>query len=91
MNTYDTFLAHAPAALGRRDHDLWFEEHDYEIEDLIRVGREVAENRLHGLRDGTKLSEDDLSLALISAFLFGVELTLRVEREEPTRAPATDG
>lgn len=82
MIGYQELLDHAPVSLPKPDHDQWFADHDYEIDDLIRVGRELAEHKLAGLADGARLNQDDLTLALISAFLFGVELVLRVERGE---------
>lgn len=82
MIGYQELLAHAPASLPKLDHDLWFADHDYEIEDLLKVGRELAEHKLAGLADGARLNQDDLTLALISAFLFGFELAMRCERDE---------
>jgi hypothetical protein len=82
MIGYDDLLAHNPPSLPKPDHDQWFTDHEYDIDALIRVGRELADHKLAGLADGARLNQDDLTLALISAFLFGVELTIRCERDE---------
>jgi hypothetical protein len=83
---YATFVENAPVSVPKADHDAWFEESGYDVDDLLRVGRELAENRLAGVPDGTRLTQDDLSLALISAFLFGFELAVRCEQSERSDA-----
>jgi hypothetical protein len=90
--TYDDLTLYAPPAASKDERDAWFTSHGYSADDLIRVGREVAEWRLADLTDGDKLSSDELLLALVLAVTFGFELAVRCERgEKPDLTPPTNG
>lgn len=82
MIDYDAFTQYAPPASSREERDAWFEEKGYLVPDLLRVGQEVATFRLSGLEDGAQLGSQELTLLMVSVFLFGVELAIRAERDE---------
>lgn len=82
MIGYDQFTDHAPPRSTKEERDAWFTEHGYDPEDLIRVGRELAEWRIADLVEGDQLSEQELVLALTLAVCFGFELAVRCERGE---------
>jgi hypothetical protein len=82
MIDYDDLTAYAPPASSREERDRWFIDHNISIDDLMRVGREVCEFRLGSLEDGAELGSRELLLLLLSVFLFGFELAVRVERDE---------
>ena len=82
MIGYDDLTEYAPPASSREDRDQWFTDHDLDIAALMQVGREVGEFRLASLEDGAQLGSRELLLLLVSVFLFGYELAVRVERDE---------
>lgn len=82
MIGYSEFTEHAPPASSKEERDAWFDEHGFDVHALAQVGREVAEYRLAGLVEGDQLSEQELLLTMMSIFLFGFELAVRVERDE---------
>ncbi len=90
MIGYDALTEYAPPASSREERDAWFAEHDVNVDDLMRVGREVCEFRLASLEDGAELGSRELLLLLLSVFLFGYELSTRVCLDEkPDLAPPT--
>lgn len=78
MIGYDDFVAAAPAESTRDEKDAWFAERDIDPVGLLRVGYELAQTRLQNLQEGDTIGELQLTLALQSAMLFGVELAIRV-------------
>lgn len=91
MITYDDLTAFAPPATNAAERDQWFRDKGYDPDDLIRVGREVAEYRLADLQEGDQVSANDLMLAMVLACTFGFELALRCERgEKPDLTPGAN-
>lgn len=86
MISYDDFTQYAPPASDKAERDAWFSEHGFVVEDLLRVGFEVAEYRLSALEDGDTVGEQQLLLTMQSIFLFGFELAVRCERGEKLEA-----
>lgn len=87
MIVYDDFLRFAPPGGTREERDAWFEAHEFDTDALLRVSREVAQHRLQALEDGDQIGEQELTLALQSAMLFGFELAVRVlTNDAPTPA-----
>lgn len=82
MIDYEALAEYAPPASGKEERDQWFRDHDYEPDDLLRIGEEVGRYRLADLVEGDKISENELLLAMVLAFTFGFELAVRCERDE---------
>ncbi len=82
MIDYVKFAEYAPPATGTVERNKWFVDHGYDPDDLVQVGREVAEYRLADLAEGDRISADELLLAMTLAFCFGFELAVRCERDE---------
>jgi hypothetical protein len=90
--TYADLTAFAPPASDKDERDQWFRDHGYEPDDLLRVGREVAEWRLADLEEGALITAETLVTALVLACTFGFELCLRCERDEkPDLSPPQNG
>jgi hypothetical protein len=83
---YDQLTEYAPPQLSSEERDQWFGEHGIDIQTLLQVGREVCEFRLATLEDGAELGSRQLLLLMLSVFLFGYELAVRVERDEKVPA-----
>lgn len=83
MITYDALTRYAPPASNKDERDQWFLDHGYEVDDLLRVASEVAEHRIRKLSEGDRISASELIATLVTAMLFGFELAVRVERDEP--------
>jgi len=83
MKTYEDFVRHAPRGFPTSaEHDAWFRENGYEIEDLHRVTAEVASTRVADIPDGKELTADEIVKMLRICILFGFELGVRCETEE---------
>ena len=82
MITYEDLTQFAPPAATKEERDAWFEEHGFDVTDLVRVGWEVGEFRLRELNEGDQIGERELLLLMQTVFLFGFELAVRCERDE---------
>lgn len=87
MIGYEDLTAYAPPASSREERDAWFAAHDVDVTALATVGREVAEFRLASLEDGAEVGSRELLLLLLSVFLFGYELGVRVALDEKPELP----
>lgn len=82
MIGYEEFTRYAPPATDGPERDEWFRAHGYDPDDLVKVGHAVAGYRLSDLREGDRLSANELLIAMVLAFTFGFELAVRCERDE---------
>ena len=58
--------------------ERFFADNDVCVDDLLKMGHEMAMMRLRGIPEGAMLSAQDIELAMLSTFLFGFELAWRI-------------
>ena len=91
MIDYKDLERYAPPALSKEERDEWFASHDFDVTALAMVGAGLAEHRLGQLADGDTLGEKQLVSLIASAVLFGFELAVRIERDEPAYLGGGEG
>ncbi len=58
--------------------DAFFADIGVNVDDLLKMGHEMTMLRLQGIPEGATLTAQDIELAMLSTFLFGIELAWRL-------------